>query len=72
MCSPQIQLCLITFRPIASKQLNSLIIDTPIWIGGAVVTHPLWVQEIPGLIPGYGKGFMFDILLCVVVFLLFV
>jgi len=25
--------------------------------GGAVVTHPLWVQEVPGSIPGCGKGF---------------
>ena len=24
MCGPQIRLCLFTFRPIASKQLNSL------------------------------------------------
>jgi len=22
-----------------------------------VVTHPLWVQEVPSLIPGSGKGF---------------
>jgi len=22
-----------------------------------VVTHPLWVQEVPGSIPGSGKGF---------------
>jgi len=27
------------------------------WLGGAVVTHPLWVQEVPGWIPGSGKGF---------------
>jgi len=54
----QIQLCLFTCRPIASKQLNSLTtIDTDSWLGGAVVTHPLWVQEVPGLIPGSGKGF---------------
>ena len=22
-----------------------------------MVTHPLWVQEVPGSIPGSGKGF---------------
>jgi len=61
MFGPQIRLCLFTFRPIASKQLNSLTtIVTFSWLGGAVVTHPLWVQEVPGSIPGSGKGFMFD------------
>jgi len=55
---PQIWLCLFTFRPIASKQLNSLTtIDTLSWLSGAVVTHLLWVQEVPGSIPGSGKGF---------------
>ena len=58
MCGPQIQLCLFTFRPIASKQLNSLTtIITLSWLGGAVVWHLLWVQEVPGSIPGSGKGF---------------
>ena len=58
MSGPQIRLCLFTFRPIASKQLNSfLTIDTLSWLGGAVVTHPLWLQELPGSIPGSGKGF---------------
>jgi len=58
MSDPQIWLCLFTFRPIASKQLNGLTtIDTLSWLGGAVVTHPLWVQEVPGSIPGSGKGF---------------
>jgi len=58
MSGPQIWLCLFTFRPIASKQLNGLTtIDTVSWLGGAVVTHPLWVQEVPGSIPGSGKGF---------------
>jgi len=58
MCGPQIRLCLFTFRPIASKQLNSLTtIDILIWLRGAVVKHPLWVQEVPGSIPGSGKGF---------------
>ena len=58
MSGPQIWLCLFTFRPIASKQLNGLTtIDTLSWLGGAVVTYPLWVQEVPGSIPGSGKGF---------------
>jgi len=58
MCGPQIRLCLFTFGPIASKQLNSLTtIDTLSWLGGAVVTHPRWMQEVPGSIPGSGKGF---------------
>ena len=38
MCGPQIRLCLFTFRPIASKQLNILTtINSPSWLGGAVV-----------------------------------
>jgi len=58
MSGPQIWLCLFTFRPIASKQLNGLTtIDILSWLGGAVVTHALWVQEVPGSIPGSGKGF---------------
>jgi len=58
MSGPQILLCLFTFRPIASKQLsNFLTIDTLSWLGGAVVTHPLWVQEVPGSILGSAKGF---------------
>jgi len=58
MSGPQIRLCLFTFRPIASKQLNSfLTIDNLSWLGGAVVTHPLWVQEVPGSILGPDKAF---------------
>ena len=58
MSGPQIWLCLFTFRPIASKQLNGLTtIDTVSWFGGAVVTHPLCVQAVPGSIPGSAKGF---------------
>ena len=58
MSGPQIRPFLFTFWPIASKQLNSFLkIDTLSWLGGAVVTHPLWVQEPPGSIPGSGKGF---------------
>ena len=64
MSGPQLWLCLCTFRPIASKQLNSLTtIHTLSWLD-AVVTHPLWVQEVPGSIPGFGKVFMFDCLFC--------
>ena len=51
MFGRQIWLCLFTFRPIASKQLNGLTtIGILSWLGGAVVTHPLWVQEVPGSI----------------------
>ena len=58
MCGPHNRLCLFTFRPIASKQFNSLTtMDTLSCLGGAVVTHPLWVQEVLGSIPISGKGF---------------
>jgi len=58
MSGPQICLCLFTFRPIVSKQLNGLTtIDTLSWLGGAVVMHLLWVQEVLGSIPGSSKGF---------------
>ena len=58
MSGPQIRLCLFTFRPIASEQLNGLTtIDTLSWLGGAVVTHPPRMQELPGSIPGSDKGF---------------
>jgi len=47
-----------TFRPIPSKQLNGLTtIDILSWLDVAVITHPLCVQEVPGSIPGSGKGF---------------
>jgi len=32
-------------------------IDSLSWLGGAGVTHPLWVQGVPGSIPGSGKSF---------------
>ena len=66
MCGPQNRLCLFTFRTIASKQLNSLTMSTInalSWLGGARVTHPLWVQEVPASISGSCKGFMFDFFL---------
>ena len=58
MSGAQIWFCLFTVRSIASKQLNALTtIDTLSWLGGAVVTHLLWVQELPGSIPISDKGF---------------
>jgi len=58
MSGPQIRICLFTFRPIASKQLNSVLtIDTLSSLGDTMVTHPFWVQEVQGSIPGSGKGF---------------
>jgi len=60
MSGSQIWLCLFTFRPIASKQLFKMawlqLINIS-WPGGAVVTRPIWVQGVPRLIPGSGKGF---------------
>ena len=38
-----------------------------------MVTHPLWVQELPGSIPSSGKVFMFNFLFyCCCVFPFFV
>jgi len=73
MSGPQICLCLFTFRPIAPKKLNSLTTtDSLSWLGGAVVTHPLWVQEVPGSIPSSGKGFyVWFFILLLLCFLLF-
>jgi len=73
MCGPHIRLCLFTFRPIASKQLNSwTTIDSLSWLGGAVVTHSLLVQGVPRSIPGSGKGGLCLIFLfyccCVLIF----
>ena len=69
MCGPQIRLRLFTFRPIVSKQLNSLTtMHTISWLGGAVLAHPLWVQEVPGSIHDSGKGFydwLFVLICCV-------
>jgi len=65
MSGPQIWLCLFRLRPIAPKQLNGLTtIDILSWLGGAVVTHSLWVQEVPCSIPVSGKSFSFDFLYC--------
>jgi len=72
MSGPQIWLCLFTYRPIASKQFNGLTtIGTLSWLRGAVVTHPLWVQEIPGSIPGSSKGFYVLFFICCCVFIRF-
>jgi len=57
MCGTQIRLCLFTFRPIASKIYSLNTIDTLSWLGGAEVTHLLWVPEVPGSIPVSGKCF---------------
>jgi len=57
----------IPVRPIASKQLNSSTsIVTFSWPSGAVVTHPLWLREVPGSIPGSDKYLYvwFFVLLC--------
>jgi len=66
MSGPQILLsnCLFTFRPIASEQLNSLTtIDTLSWLGGAVVTHPLWVQDVPSRVQFQAPArVLFDVL----------
>jgi len=62
MRGPQIWFCLFKFRYTTSKPSNNLItIDI---LGGAVETHPLWVQEVSG------KGFYvwFDCLVVIIVF----
>jgi len=63
MCGPQIRLCLFTFRPIASKQLNSLTtIVSFSWLGGAVVTHPLnRCKRSRVQFPVPARVFMFDL-----------
>ena len=56
MCGPQIRLCLLTFRPIASKQFNSLTtLVTFSWLGGSEVTHSL---RCPGFISLFRQGFL--------------
>jgi len=65
MCGPHFRFCLFTCWHIASKQLNSFTtIDTLSWLGGTLVTHPLWVHEVPVWIPAPEKVFMFDFLFC--------
>ena len=60
-----------TCQPIALKQFNSLTtIVTFSWRGGPEVTHPPWVQDVPGSIPSSGKYFVFA-LFCFCVLLLF-
>jgi len=68
MSGPQIWHCLFTFRAIVSKNLNGLTtIDTLRWLGGAVVTHHLWMQKVPGSIPNSSNGF-YVFLFVIVVF----
>jgi len=56
MSGPQIWLCLFTFRPIASKQLNSLTtFNTVSWLVGAVVTA--LGASGPGFNPWIRQGF---------------
>jgi len=74
ICGLQIWLCLFTFQLITSKQLNSLTtIDTLSWLGGAVVTHPLWVLKRSWVqYLALARVFMFDFLCsccCVFTFL---
>ena len=57
MFDPQVRLCLFMFRPIASTRLNSLTTTTLSLLDGAEVTHPLWVRDVPDLLPGSGNGF---------------
>jgi len=55
-------LFIFTFRPIAFGQLNTCsltIIDIFIELCGTEVTHPPWVQYVPGSDPGSGRVFMF-------------
>ena len=67
MCGLQNRLCLFTFRPIPSKQFNSLTaIDILSRLGCAVVTHLLWVLDFPA------PARDFVLFFCYVVFLLFV
>jgi len=65
MTGPQNRLCLFTFRPIASKQLNGLTtIDILSWLGGAIVTHPLGCKRSRVQSPTQARVFMFDFLYC--------
>jgi len=53
MCGQQIRFGLFTFLPNAAKQLNILTsTDIISWLGGAEVTNPLWVREVPDSILG--------------------
>jgi len=55
---PPWKFSLFMFQTIAPKELNSLTtIVTFSWFGGAEVTHPLWLREVPGSIPGSGNAF---------------
>ena len=72
MHGPQIQLCLFTFGPIVSIQFKRLTtIDILSWFSVVEVTHPHWVREVPGSIPGSSKGFYVWFFFFVVVFFLF-
>jgi len=48
------------------ETVNSLsTIDILSWLAVAVVTHSLWVHDVPGSIPGSGKSFY--VIFCFVV-----
>jgi len=52
------------FRPITLKPLNSLtLIETFSCLGTIEVTHQPAVRDVPGSISGFGKAFMFVLLL---------
>jgi len=72
MCGPHIRFCLFTCWHIASKQLNSLTtINTLSWPGGVLVTHSLWVHEVPVWIPAPARVFMLLLFCFFAVFLFF-
>ena len=63
MSGPQIWLCLSTFRPIASKQLNGLTTyDILSWLGGAVVTHRFGCKRSRVQSQAPARVFIFDFL----------
>ena len=43
------------FDPLRWNSLTTIV--TLSWLGGAEVTHPIWVVDAPDSIPGSGKGF---------------
>jgi len=58
ICGPLIRLCLFTFRPIASKQLNNLTtIDVLSWLGGAFITHSLGCKRLRVQFPVQARVF---------------
>jgi len=59
------RLCLLTFRPIALTQVQSLTITRTLrWLGGLEVTHLTGVPEVPSFISGFGKDFNVVVFCC--------